>query len=129
VNTHPFAASSILSTGKWVKIRVGESGVYKITAEELQQMGFTNPAKVRLYGYGGRILPESFKKSKIDDLPEIPLWRGNGYVLFYANGVVRWDENSGVTGFSHTNNCYSSYGYYFLTEGDGTPLTFPTEES
>ena len=128
-NLHSFASSSILSTGKWVKIRVGESGVYKITAAELQQMGFTNPAKVRLCGYGGRILPESFKKSKIDDLPEIPLWRGNGYLLFYANGVVRWDDNSGVTGFMHTNNCYSSYGYYFLTEGNEAPLTFPSEES
>ena len=127
--THTFASNSNMATGNWVKIRVSESGVFKITNTELIQMGFTNPAKVRLYGYGGLLLPESFKISKNDDLPEIPLWREKDYVLFYANGVVRWDENTGVTRFTHINNHYSSYGYYFLTEGTDTPLAFPVEQS
>ncbi len=126
---HNFAANSNMATGKWVKIRVSESGVYKITNAELTQMGFTDPAKVRLHGYGGFLLPESFKQPKNDDLPEIPLWREKDYVLFYANGVVRWDANSGATRFTHTNNCYSSYGYYFLEEGEQTPLAFPVEQS
>ncbi|WP_321425629.1 type IX secretion system sortase PorU [uncultured Bacteroides sp.] len=128
-NLHTSTSNSKMATGKWVKIRVSESGVYKITNAELSQMGFTNPAKVRLCGYGGFILPENFKLPKNDDLPEIPLWREKDYVLFYANGVVRWDANTGVTRFTHTNNYYSSYGYYFLTEGDETPLTFPVEQS
>ncbi|WP_321518355.1 type IX secretion system sortase PorU [uncultured Bacteroides sp.] len=128
-NLHDFTKSSKLASGKWVKIRVSESGIFKMTNVELAKMGFTNPAKVRLYGYGGYLLPESFKKSNNDDLPQIPLWREKDYVLFYANGVVRWDENTGVTCFTHVNNHYSSSGYYFLTEGDDEPLTFPVEGS
>jgi len=126
---HAFSSNSVMATGKWVKIRVSESGVYKITNAELTKMGFTDPAKVRLHGYGGLLLPESFSQLKSDDLPEIPLWREKDYVLFYANGVVRWDANTGVTCFTHTNNYYSSYGYYFLAQGDQEPLTFPVEQS
>jgi len=129
VGLHQFASTSKLSSGKWVKIRVGETGVYKITNAELAKMGFSTPSKVRLYGYGGLILPESFKEPKIDDLLEIPLWRENDYVLFYGNGVVRWNENNNATRFSHSDNYYSSYGYYFLTESDDVPLTFPVEQS
>jgi len=73
-----------------------EYGDGKITKEELNSqrflypLGFTNPAKVRLYGYGGRILPESFKKTKIDDLPEIPLWRAMG--MFF---LCQWCSSLG----------------------------------
>ena len=44
---------SVLSSGRFVKIRVSDSGVYRITSAELRGMGFSNPDKVRLYGYGG----------------------------------------------------------------------------
>ena len=43
-----YAASSLLSTGKWVRIAVEENGVHKITDGELRKMGFANPSKVRL---------------------------------------------------------------------------------
>lgn len=126
---HSFITNSVLATGKWVKIRIAESGVYKITNAELTKMGFTNPAKVRLYGYGGALLPESFTQTKNDDLPEVPLWREKDYVLFYGRGVVSWDATSALSRFMHTDNYYSSYGYYFLSEGEETPISFPVQES
>ena len=49
-----YATQSKLATGKWVKITIPESGMYEITYDELLQMGFSNPAQVRLYGHGGR---------------------------------------------------------------------------
>lgn len=124
---HSYAANSQLSSGKWVKIRVSDSGVYKITNSELLKMGFTNPAKVRLYGYGGLLLSEDFSKQKPDDLPQIPLWRETDYVLFYANGTIRWTPDTSNTFFTHTQNHYSGYSYYFLTESDEEPLNFPVE--
>ena len=45
-----YAPSSLLSTGKWVRVAVEENGVHCITDSELKKMGFKNPAKVRLYG-------------------------------------------------------------------------------
>ena len=40
-----FKDSSVLSSGKWVKIKVGETGVYEITGEQLKQFGFSDPKK------------------------------------------------------------------------------------
>ena len=54
-----YAANSVLAQGKWVRVSVKENGIHKITAGELSNMGFQNPANVRLFGYGGHILPET----------------------------------------------------------------------
>ena len=66
---------SVLSSGRFVKIRVSDSGVYRITSAELRGMGFSNPDKVRLYGYGGYLLSNRFSEHPADDLPEVPLYR------------------------------------------------------
>lgn len=121
-----YAASSVLASGKWVRVAVKENGVHKITDSELRRMGFNNPSKVRLYGYGGHILPEKSIENLVDDLCEVPLWRENGYVLFYANGTISWRYES--SRFVHEQNVYSNYGCYFLTEGDGEPMEFAKAE-
>lgn len=120
-----YADRSVLAEGKWVKIRVAETGVYKITYSELRKMGF-DPAKVSVHGYGGWPLDE-FSGTYPDDVPATPVWRGADYLLFYAKGPVKWEynkqsesDNSNVKTFFHTNNPYSGYGYYFIT--DSTPL-------
>lgn len=120
-----YVSNSVLAQGKWVRISVKDNGVHKITDGELKKMGFQNPSAVRLFGYGGHILPEEKLENLPDDLQEIPLWRENGYVLFYAKGVVKWKYE--IDRFVHEKNVYSKYGCYFLTEG-GTPLTFPSEK-
>lgn len=129
-----YTKNSVLSTGKWVKIQVDETGVYKITNSELAKMGFSNPAKVRLYGYGGFILSQDLRDSRIDDLQEVPLWRESGYVLFYANGTIRWTRNPNVSstsatsameGYKHQQNNYANHAYYFLTESEADPKKFP----
>ena len=117
-----YAASSVLSTGKWVRIAVEENGVHRITDSELKKMGFATPSKVRLYGYGGHILPETGLASLPDDLVEVPLWRENGYVLFYANGTIKWEYSDGR--YVHSQNVYSTYGCYFLTECEEVPMEF-----
>ena len=120
-----YASSSVLAQGRWVRVSVKDNGVHKITDSELRNMGFQNPQKVRLFGYGGHILPEKGLADLPDDLQEVPLWRENGYVLFYANGVVKWSYTDGR--FVHKQNVYSNYGCYFLTEGE-TPMSFPKEK-
>ncbi len=118
-----YTSSSVLSSGRWVKICVQENGVFKITRNELLKMGFSNPDKVRLFGYGGHMLPETNLQNLSDDLQEVPMWREKDYVLFYANGTVRWEYSKNR--FVHKQNIYSDYSYYFLNESDADPLAFP----
>ena len=121
-----YASHSLLSSGRWVKIRIGESGVYQLTKSQLSKMGFADPAKVKLYGYGLPVLPEADLQDLSDDLTEIPLWRrDDGTLLFYGSGVISWQMKS-TEKFTHFNNPYSNYNYYFLTEGD-SPKGFTKE--
>lgn len=119
-----YACHSVLSEGKWVKIRVAKEGIYQLTDEQLSSMGFSDPSRVKLYGYGGRLLPDEFTftgdDALVDDLCEVPLYRRSGSVLFFAEGLTRW---SGSTRFQ--TNTFSRYSYYFLTEGDN-PASFST---
>ena len=122
-----YAPSSVLAEGRWVKIRVAENGVYRITNSELSGMGFKNPAKVRLFGYGGHLLPETNLASLTDDLKEVPTHRSANGMLFYAKGTLKWTYSSGA--FVHEQNHYSGYGYYFLNEGDdASPASIPIAE-
>ena len=111
-----YASQSVLNTGKWVKIRVQEDGVYKLTASELKKMGFSDLSKVAIYGYGGWLLDEDFSSPYIDDLPEVAAWRSDDYLLFYGKGTRKWTYSFSLNRFEHTNNPYSNAGYYFVTE-------------
>ena len=132
---HSYTDQSVLSSGKWVKIQVKESGVYKMTYEDLLNAGLTNPANVRVYGYGGAMLTQNFNKTHIDDLPAVGFYMSKGadgvfnagdYILFYAQGTTSWAYN-GVQ-FTHTRNPYSDYGYYFLSDNAGEQRLLPTAE-
>ncbi|HRZ98335.1 MAG TPA: C25 family cysteine peptidase, partial [Paludibacter sp.] len=122
---HSFAATSVLSQGKFIKIRIANSGIYKLTYEDLNSMGIT-PANVRIFGYGGALLNQSFLAAKLDDLPEVSIFMNKGtdgvfnagdYVLFYAQGINRWTYDASKGMFTHTINPYSEFGYYFVSEG------------
>ena len=120
---HSYVEQSVLSSGHWVKIRVSESGVCRMSFSELQQAGL-NPQQLRVFGYGGAILEQDFLKKKIDDLPQVPGYVGSDYVLFYVQGPIGWTYNG--TSYRHTRNIYSNYGYYMLTDNAGRLLA-PTE--
>ena len=111
-----YASESVLNSGKWVKIQVAEDGIYKLTAADLKKMGFSNLDKVAVYGYGGWPLDEDFSTTYIDDVPEVAVWRNADYLLFYGKGPRKWEYSSSDKSFIHTNNPYSNYGYYFVTE-------------
>ena len=118
-----YASESVLNSGKWVKIQVAEDGIYKLTAADLKKMGFSNLDKVAVYGYGGWPLDEDFSTTNIDDVPEVAVWRGADYLLFYGKGPRKWEYSSSDKSFIHTNNPYSNYGYYFVTEKETTGRT------
>lgn len=116
-----FAERSVLSEGSWKKISVKETGVCKLTYDQLKKMGFSNPSQVRIYGYGGAQLSEKLNDPKIDDLNATPLYDSGNALYFYAQGPRIWEYTSSKKGTSFTlcSNLYSLNGYYFLTENTG----------
>lgn len=127
-----YTRQSVLSSGTWYKIRVAESGVYCMSYEDLRNIGLSNPAGVRVYGYGGGELSQLFSE-QIDDLPSVPIYMAKGadgvfgegdYILFYAQGPVSWKY--GADGYAHTRNTYSNYGYYFVCDDAGVQNILPT---
>lgn len=110
---HSYTGRSVLADGHWVKIRVSESGVCRMSFDELRKAGI-DPAQVQVYGYGGAQKAQKFTLPNIDDLPPVPVYKGEDFILFYVQGPISWQYNG--SRFVHTRNTYSNYGYYFLTD-------------
>lgn len=132
-----YAAHSVLQNGKWTKIRVSSEGVYELTPALLKQMGFSDPDKVKVFGYGGQVenmvISYTGANADFDDLEEVPLMRRSSGLLFYANGPLKWTNwtySSQARRYvsERVINPYSSYSYYFVTEGDH-PQTLVTDSS
>ena len=118
-----YAEHSVLCEGNWAKIRVTESGFYQLSDALIKKAGFSDPSRVRIYGYGGALQPEKLTGDYLaatDDLKEVPTCTIGGKRVFYATGPVTWSQKESL---ERTRNPYSDYGYYFLTEAEGDPLT------
>ena len=126
-NVDVYAPTSVLASGKWVKISVEETGVHFISASSLRSWGFKNPSAVRIYGYGGAPIADRLTESTyIDDLPMVQAHYVASGIYFYAQGPVSWSKLRAGQ-YTHTKNPFSDYGYYFLTENDSEPREIPTE--
>ena len=118
-----YSTHSVLATGSWAKIRVPETGFYELTDALLKKAGFNHPKKVKIYGYGGALQPETLTGDYLadtDDLKEVTTCMMNGKRIFHADGPVSWSSN---TTLARTRNPYSDYGYYFLTESEEDVVT------
>ena len=123
--TARYASHSVLSQGKWAKIKVIKTGIHELTADVVRKAGFTDINKVSIYGYGGALQPEVLTHEYLqstDDLKPVPMCNFGGKRLFYAQGTVSWANGT------RTRNPYSDYGYYFITENDTTATTLSEEE-
>ena len=126
--TQVYADNSVLREGSWAKIRVAETGIHRLTADVIRQAGFSDLSKVKVYGYGGALIPDKLTQDYLrehDDLKEIATCTVNGAKYFYAQGPVSWASN---TAEKRSRNFYSDYGYYFITEASDTPLACSEEE-
>lgn len=110
-----YAQSSAFAEGKWVKISVPETGVYKITKAQLQKWGFADISKVRVYGYGGNRIPDRLTaENYIDDVPMVQSAIDGDGIVFYGVGPEKWKESSGCQVPEY--NIYTRHGYYFVSD-------------
>ena len=123
----------MLSEGNWIKIKVSKDGIYELTDAQLKEFGFSNPAEVKVFGYGGYRQDEHIDRQGIDDLPQVATLRENGKTYFYAKGTTSLkmliNDTDATRYCQPTNNPYSSYGYYFLTDRSDIPALNVTSVS
>ncbi|MGB0368895.1 MAG: C25 family cysteine peptidase, partial [Flavobacteriales bacterium] len=124
-----FASSSVLSGGNWYKVGVAQDGMYRITYNDLQEMGMDvnsiDPRKLNVYGNGGGMLPQSNNVFRHDDLSQTAIqvvgeadgsFDQGDYIVFYGKGPHGWVADSTSCGnYRHINNVYSDLAYYFVT--------------
>ncbi len=129
LNKSSYVASSVLSSGKWLKIGLTATGVYSITAKTLKDAGIDpatiDPRTIKIYGYGAGMLPQKNAAPRFDDLPENAIlvagetdgsFDENDQILFYGRAQRdQWALSSGK--YSHVTNIYSDITYYLLTYG------------
>lgn len=110
-------ASSVLAGGTWRKVSVESTGVYILTRSQLAQMGFADPASVRVYGAGGKQLSFVTGADSRDDLYLLPAVHTEQGVVFYAEGPDGWTLSSNGS-FSPSLNAYSRKAYCYVTTAD-----------
>lgn len=115
---------SVLATGNWHKIKIGETGIYKLDKNFLTQIGVpsnVDPRTIKIHGHGGKMLPLLNSANLYFDNPETAIFvqgendgsfDDNDYILFYGVGTKGWDP-AHVT----HNNLYSDDSYYYITYG------------
>ena len=122
-----YSNRSVLASGQWYKFSLTQTGIYKVTYNDLKAMGINTPIvsnQIALFGNGGKMLPESNAVPRTDDLRELPIMMMDGgdnsfdagdYFVFYGESphTIYYDSVAGR--FTHLNNIYSDSTYYFIT--------------
>lgn len=109
-----YSPNSVLSDGRWIKIKVTDTGVQRISHEMLRSWGFTNPERVAVYGYGS-VEASMQLATAPDDIPPTPSCHTEGALYFYGESDLRVRPTS-QKGIASYRNYYSYGSHYFLTE-------------
>lgn len=126
-----FKSNSLLSSGYWVKVKVGETGIYELSYEKLKSFGFSDPSNVKVYGWGGNVSPEGFVAAYADDMVQMPVMHEGDKLYFYGVGVLgekisRYGQTSGYLYSITEPNPYSSESFYFLTDSEAETPSYVT---
>ncbi len=137
-----FAEGSVLASGSWFKVCVGETGIYRLSHADLLALGINmqglQKSQIRLFGNGGGMLPEANDQARPDDLKENAIYISgasdgvfgqNDYILFYAEGPNTWTFDSQEGIFTHEVHLYATESCYFITTGQGPGKRVPSQPS
>jgi Peptidase family C25 len=121
-------SNSVLSTGKWYKFYVENTGVFQLSKNFIKQLGVdvdnVDPRTIKIYGNGGQMIPYSNAIPQPFDVTENAIkfigeedgvFNNQDYLLFYAQGPKEFNSES------NTNiNCYTDKTYYYLNVSSGS---------
>lgn len=123
-----YVTNSVLASGEWHRISVGQTGVYKLSYQFFENMGYDmqsiDPRNIRLYGNGRGQLSYVNADAHYDDLNEYAIqvvgesdgvFNETDYVLFYGISPNLWKYDPTSQRFRHSVHQYSDSTYYFVT--------------
>mgnify|MGYP003740850881 CR=1 FL=1 len=129
--------NSVLNTGEWYRFYADTSGVHRLSANFLSQLGINlnaiNPRSIKIYGNGGEMLPYLNSSDAPIDLTENAIevvggedgrFDSQDYILFYAKGPQGFNQEH------NTNlNLYTDKTYYYIniSGGDGKRISSITQ--
>lgn len=121
-----WAETSVLADGNWVKVSVKTTGVHLISVSDLRAWGFADPARVKVYGYGGRrisdhLMPENY----VDDLPGVQSILTSRGIVFYGIATETPEYTADDEWRFSSLNPYSTVGYYYLSDREDAESTIP----
>lgn len=141
-NETAYAVSSVLSTGNWFKVRLQRNGIFRVTYDELKEMGMNvnniNPKNLAVYGNMAGMLPEANDVPAYDDLSQLAVqvhgeedgsFDAGDYLLFYGQAPNVWKFNPAENVFHNNYNVYSDYTYYFITADLGPGKRIETQNN
>lgn len=121
-----FKTESVLQAGDFYKISTTNSGIFKITNEDLKNLGVDinniQVNMIQLFGTLPGALPELNSDPRTDDLEEMAVyikggddgkWDSNDEIWFYSPGPDAWQQNADSTWYRITN-IYDDHKYFFL---------------
>lgn len=134
------AQNSVLREGRWFKISVERNGVYRLTPDQLNRMGFgrIDPRQIRIFGFPTGMLPQSNATPRPADLVELAIHvegesdgslDRNDHVFFYGQGPHHQQFIPGKNVFFLETNLYSDKNYYFITIGPSNGKRISSSEA
>ena len=123
-----YAHSSLLKQGRWIRLAVTETGIYRLDYSQIRDMGITDPSAAVLYGNNLGQLSFYNDGSAPDDLRKIAykpekgsdgVFNDGDYLLFYAEGTHRWIYDRDSDKYEYRRHYYSDTAWYFITSVPG----------
>ncbi len=118
--------NSVLSSGRFFQFVVEKTGIQRIDASFLSNLGFNlssiDPSRIKIYSHGGRMLPlrNSENLPHLFDPPQIPLkvvtqnpnsFQQGDHIFFYGEATEGHYSAENETNL----NVYSDVSYYYIT--------------
>lgn len=116
-----------LGSGSWGKVGVTQTGMYKLTGDNLRRLGLDpatlDPRNLHVLGRGGAMLPEVIGQVADVGLHEMAIqvvgqddgrFDAGDYLLFYGEGPVTWAYSSELGAFQHSGNLYADTIQYIV---------------
>jgi len=100
-----YAQNSVLSSGKWIKVGITQSGIYQITPSWLATFG-VKANSIGVYGHEIGELPQANAAARPIDLQPIPFLKQGDAILFWGE---KWIHH------------YSDTTFYFIRLDDPAP--------